>query len=415
MSSVKQGPNQIPARRAVEPDVHPPPDSPAYRSTEFRHPKQPLIVIPQTLSELSGPVYGAGSIGALDHDLTRQHASSPAGQRIIVSGRVLDEDDRPVPRTLIEVWQANAAGRYAHRVDRWDAPLDPNFTGAGRTLTDGEGRYSFVTIRPGAYPWRNHHECVASRAHSLLVVRADVSHPARDADVLPWRSAAAARSDLQRGARARPAAADFDLRSCHRRRRRGRSAIRSTSCCAALAKRRARTRTEMADLTPFQTVGPFLSLGLGVGLDPLPAGEALSGVIIAGRLIDGRGEPIPDGILEFWHPSFVECRRVLTNDAGEFRIELARPHAVDGADGRAAGASLCRARPRTRHADAVCDASLPRWPADECRRSDPRAGAARSTGDASCGPGQRSRVSFRCGPAGRRTKPCSSTSDDAVL
>ncbi len=145
------------ARRRVAPDVHPSPNSPAYRATELRHPKQPLIIIPQTLTELSAPVYGAASVGALDHDLTAQHAAPPVGQRIIVSGRVLDEDDRPVPHTLIEVWQANAAGRYAHRVDRWDAPLDPNFTGAGRTLTDAEGRYTIVTIRPGAYPWRNHH------------------------------------------------------------------------------------------------------------------------------------------------------------------------------------------------------------------------------------------------------------------
>jgi protocatechuate 3,4-dioxygenase beta subunit len=95
-------------------------------------------------------------VGALDHDLTRQHAAMPAGQRIVVSGRVLDEDGRPVPDTLIEIWQANAAGRYAHLVDHWDAPLDPNFTGAGRTLTDADGGYSFVTIRPGAYPWKNH-------------------------------------------------------------------------------------------------------------------------------------------------------------------------------------------------------------------------------------------------------------------
>jgi protocatechuate 3,4-dioxygenase, beta subunit len=137
-------------------NVHPDPNSPAYRATEFRHPKQPLIIIPQTLTELTAPVYGHDAIAPTDNDLTLQHAAAPVGQRIVIAGRVLDEDDRPVPHTLIEIWQANAAGRYAHKVDQWKAPLDPNFTGAGRTLTDADGRYTFTTIRPGAYPWRNH-------------------------------------------------------------------------------------------------------------------------------------------------------------------------------------------------------------------------------------------------------------------
>jgi protocatechuate 3,4-dioxygenase beta subunit len=136
--------------------THPPNDSPGYRSTARRHPKEPLIVIPHTLSELTGPVNPYGRIEANDSDLTRQHAGEPLGERIIVQGRVLDEDGRPIPQTLVEVWQANAAGRYAHRVDLHPAPLDPNFSGAGRTITDDEGRYRFVTIRPGAYPWRNH-------------------------------------------------------------------------------------------------------------------------------------------------------------------------------------------------------------------------------------------------------------------
>ena len=136
--------------------VHPSPDSPGYRATALRHPKRPLIVIPQTLTERTGPVFGHQSIGALDHDLTRQHAGEPLGQRIVVAGRVLDEGGRPVPDTLIEVWQANAAGRYAHKSDQWNAPLDQNFTGAGRTITDSEGGYRFVSIRPGAYPWGNH-------------------------------------------------------------------------------------------------------------------------------------------------------------------------------------------------------------------------------------------------------------------
>ena len=136
--------------------THPPNDSPGYRSTVFRHPKEPLVIIPQTLSEITGPTYPYGRMEATDNDLTVQHESEPLGERIIVQGRVLDEDNRPVPNTLVEIWQANAAGRYMHRVDSHAAPLDPNFSGAGRTLTDNEGRYRFTTIKPGAYPWLNH-------------------------------------------------------------------------------------------------------------------------------------------------------------------------------------------------------------------------------------------------------------------
>jgi protocatechuate 3,4-dioxygenase beta subunit len=136
--------------------THPPNDSPGYRSTALRHPQQPLVIIPETLSELTGPAYGYGRLAATDNDLTRQHAGAPLGERIIVEGRVLDEDGRPLREALVELWQCNAAGRYVHVVDQHDAPLDPNFSGAGRTVTDAEGRYRFVTIKPGAYPWRNH-------------------------------------------------------------------------------------------------------------------------------------------------------------------------------------------------------------------------------------------------------------------
>jgi protocatechuate 3,4-dioxygenase beta subunit len=108
------------------------------------------------LSEITGPVFGHSDIGENDNDLTRQHSGEPVGERIIVSGRVLDEDDRPVRNALLEIWQANAAGRYLHKVDQHDAPLDPNFTGCGRMLTDNDGRYRLVTIKPGAYPWQNH-------------------------------------------------------------------------------------------------------------------------------------------------------------------------------------------------------------------------------------------------------------------
>ena len=129
---------------------------PAYRSSVKRAPTRPLIVLPHTLSERTGPVFGQDAIRANDHDLTAQHAGAPVGERIAVTGRVLDEGGRPVRGALIEVWQANAAGRYLHKMDQHNAPLDANFTGCGRTLTDAEGRYRFLSIKPGAYPWGNH-------------------------------------------------------------------------------------------------------------------------------------------------------------------------------------------------------------------------------------------------------------------
>jgi protocatechuate 3,4-dioxygenase beta subunit len=137
-------------------ESHPPYLYPDYKSTRLRAPEKPLVISPHTLSEVTGPVYGHGRIGELDNDLTRQHEGEPLGERIIVTGRVLDGDGWPVRNSLIEVWQANAAGRYVHQGDRHPAPLDPNFTGAGRCLTDDEGRYRFVTVKPGAYPWKNH-------------------------------------------------------------------------------------------------------------------------------------------------------------------------------------------------------------------------------------------------------------------
>ena len=139
------------------PEPHDPPlDFPDYRSTALRHPKQPLVYLPEQLTDLAGPALGQLRPGELNNDLTAQHESEPIGERITVSGRLLDTDGRPIRDSLIEVWQANAAGRYAHRWDRWPAPLDPNFSGGGRTVTDAEGRYTFTTIKPGPYPWGNH-------------------------------------------------------------------------------------------------------------------------------------------------------------------------------------------------------------------------------------------------------------------
>jgi protocatechuate 3,4-dioxygenase, beta subunit len=141
--------------RRCQPGTQPNHLHPPYLSSIKRAPGQPFVRIPQTLSEITGPVFGPEFCDVKAHDLTRQHSGEPVGERIIVSGRVIDEDARPMPNTLIELWQANSAGRYLHRLDQHDAPLDPNFTGCGHTITDAEGRYRFVTIRPGEYPWTN--------------------------------------------------------------------------------------------------------------------------------------------------------------------------------------------------------------------------------------------------------------------
>jgi protocatechuate 3,4-dioxygenase, beta subunit len=128
-----------------------------YLATRVRAPKQPLITLPHGPSERTSPLFGHSPIGETDNDLTRHCPSEPLGERIIVAGRVLDEDGRGVPKALVEIWQANAAGRYRHSGDNHPAPIDPNFLGSGRMLTDDQGNYRFVSIKPGAYPWRNHH------------------------------------------------------------------------------------------------------------------------------------------------------------------------------------------------------------------------------------------------------------------
>jgi len=146
----------LPEYRREESGAQPPALHPAYASTVKRTPQQQPIRLPHTLSEITGPSWDRSILRPADDDLTRQHKGAPLGERIIVTGRVIDEDGRPVPGTLIEIWQANACGRYIHPKDQHDAPLDPNFRGEGRVVTDDEGRYRFVTIKPGAYPWRNH-------------------------------------------------------------------------------------------------------------------------------------------------------------------------------------------------------------------------------------------------------------------
>lgn len=136
--------------------LDPPYDAPWYRSTTLRAPSRPLLVLPPSEADVTGPVFGEGTVGPHDHDLTYGHPDEPMGQRITVEGQLLDTAGRPIAGQLIEVWQANAAGRYLHEVDNHPAPIDPHFSGYGRCLTDSLGRWRIVTVKPGAYPWGNH-------------------------------------------------------------------------------------------------------------------------------------------------------------------------------------------------------------------------------------------------------------------
>ncbi len=147
----------LPPPYRIEPNgTHPAYDVADYRSTALRAPTRPLHLLPQRLTELTGPVFGTDRVRPGDADLTNYDGGEAAGQRIIVHGHVRDGDGRPVPDALVEVWQANAGGRYRHPVDQWAAQLDPHFAGGGRVVTDAAGHYSFTTVKPGAYPWQNH-------------------------------------------------------------------------------------------------------------------------------------------------------------------------------------------------------------------------------------------------------------------
>jgi protocatechuate 3,4-dioxygenase, beta subunit len=141
--------------RPYAPGTQPPYDAPAYGSTHKRHPQEALVHLPHTITEIAGPGFAAAQFPPMP-DLSMVDGKAALGERIIVHGRITDEDGRPIPHTIVEIWQANASGRYQHPADQHDAPTDPNFRGEGRVYTDADGWYRFTSIKPGAYPWRNH-------------------------------------------------------------------------------------------------------------------------------------------------------------------------------------------------------------------------------------------------------------------
>lgn len=322
-----------------------------YASSELRSPRMPLIPITHTLTEITGPHFGAADVAQGGSDLSSRHAGQPIGERIIVSGRVLDEDGRPVPRTLVEIWQANAAGRYLHRWDQHDAPLDPNFTGQGSQLTDAEGNYRFVSIRPGSYPWRNHlnawrpahiHFSVFGPAFATRLVTQMYfpGDPLLEADPIfnctadeVARRRLIARFDWPTTIPERALGYRFDLIL------RGRGATpmeRGTTLTA----------------TTSQTVGPFFQ----IGFEPLHrvdlAGPSIPGerIMIEGRVVDRAGNGVPDACLEIWQADtngeyaepnetqedgrkFLGFGRIPTDDDGCFRFTTIKPGVVTGSHG----------------------------------------------------------------------------------
>ncbi len=333
-------------RSGTQPDhLHPP-----YKSSVKRAPAQSLVPLPHGLSEVTGPSFETEPLEIKACDLTSPRGLPAIGERIIVGGRVLDEDGRPLPRTLVEVWQANAAGRYFHAVDQHDAPLDPNFTGCGRILTDDEGRYRVVTIRPGAYPWGNHenawrpahiHFSVFGPAFATRLVTqmyfpgdpllaadpifnctADENARGRLVSTFDWDTTVPGHALGYR----------FDI---------------------VLAGRDATPLEPGAGLvaTTSQTVGPFFSIGLDwlqrSELAPVAAtGERIR---VSGRVTDGDGEPVPDACLELWQanahgryahpedtqprpldPAFKGFGRVPTDREGRFHFTTVKPGSVPG-------------------------------------------------------------------------------------
>jgi protocatechuate 3,4-dioxygenase beta subunit len=336
-------------RPGTQPDhLHPP-----YKSSITRAPTKPLVNLPHMLSEVTGPVFGPEVAEPTACDLTRPGPGEALGERIIVSGRVLDENGRAVSGTLVEVWQANAAGRYRHEADQHDAPLDPNFTGSGRMLTDAEGRYRFVTIRPGAYPWGNH-ENAWRPAHIHFSV---------------FGPAFATRLVTQMYFPGDPLLGDDPIFNCTadeeaRRRLVSRFDWKTTVPGHALgyhfdivlSGREATPMEADASLpaTASQTVGPFFSLGLSwmKGDDLAPAGANGVRVTIVGRVLDGEGRPAPDALLEVWQanahgryshaedtqgrplePAFKGYGRIATDADGRFRFTTVKPGPVPGPSG----------------------------------------------------------------------------------
>ena len=356
---------------------HPAALTPQYKTSVLRSPQYPLLALDNTISEMTGPRFGHNKIGPLDNDLIRNFAKTgdAIGQRIIVYGRVLDENARPVPGALVEFWQANAGGRYRHKKETYLAAIDPNFGGCGRAITDEDGRYWFRTIKPGAYPVAERRQRLAPGAYPLLALRPCLRPAPDHPDVFRGRS-----DDLAMPDRLDDCGQGGD-RPAHRRARpqrhaahgRARLQVRHRAARAPLDHVREPDGGELMFQTlttlkesPSQTAGPYIHIGatpnwveitgvwdedLGLVLvDPETKGER---ILVKGRIFDGSGHPIKDALVEIWQadadglynspeekrgkadPHFVGWGRQPTDGTtGEYRFETIKPGRVPYKDGR---------------------------------------------------------------------------------
>ncbi len=293
-------------------------DYPPYRSSLLRHPTKDLHHADPEGVELWAPAFGHRDVGALEADLTIQHGGEPIGERMVVTGRVLDGDGRPVRRQLVEIWQANAGGRYIHKRDQHPAAIDPNFTGVGRCLTDDDGTYRFTTIKPGPYPWKNHRNAwrpahihfsmfgteFTQRMVTQMYFPGDplfALDPIYQSIVDP-QGARAARRDVR--PRRHPARVVHRLPLGHRAHRHPPHPDGDRGG--------ARMSRAPGDLTPTagQTVGPFFHYALPYPGDSelVPPGRA-DAIRLHGVVRDGAGDPVPDALLEIWQADAVGSDR----------------------------------------------------------------------------------------------------------
>jgi protocatechuate 3,4-dioxygenase, beta subunit len=340
--------------RTYRPGTQPNHLHPTYVSSVKRAPSRPLVPLPHTLSEITGPSFESAPVETKACDLTHHARGEALGERIVVQGRVVDEDGRPLPHCLLEIWQCNAAGRYRHRVDQHDAPLDPHFIGAGRLLTDDEGRYRLVTVRPGAYPWTNHpnawrpahiHFSVFGPAFATRLVT-QMYFPGDP--LLPHDPIFNCTAD--EGARQR-LVSHFDWSATQPG-----FALGYRFDIVLSGRDATPLSAESPPATTWQTVGPYFALGMDwMGHHELAApGVSGERVTIGGRIIDGDGAGVPDGALEVWQanshgrydhpedgqdrpldPDFRGYGRIAADDHGSFRFSTIKPGSVPGPAGTA--------------------------------------------------------------------------------